>query len=376
MYTFSNILHSLLVVLPLVFALQLLTYKSIRSFSTQILGVLMLVVSFYYLLNADFVLKDLNLLFLQKDLLFFVFLTVNPLYFIYAKSLTNENFIFKRKILFHFIPSFLVLFTSFFVDANIKTEQQELWALNMYSIKMFSVFIYNLQVLAYATAMIVLLRKHHKNIKTYFSFNNKEVNLNWFKIFVVMYIVFSILDLLVYYLKALSEYLDVFYYVLTIIFFSFLGYFGVRQRDIYYVARSLPLQLITPTPKMEKEKVKKKLMTEERVEEIMKQIERLMKETKQYRNQELSIYNLSKDLEINKTYISYVINEKKGQNFSSFINRFRINEAKELLLDKEMENFTIEGIANTVGFNSKSSFNVAFKKYEGITPSEYKKQLN
>jgi AraC-like DNA-binding protein len=378
MYTFSNIFHFLLVTLPLVFALQLLTYKNIKSISTKILGILMIVVSFYYLLNANFILEDINLLYLQEYLLFFIFLTVNPLYFIYAKSLTKENFVVKQRTLLHFIPSFVVLLLSFFVDVSIPKEEQTLNGLNTYSIKTAAIIIYNVQVLVYAIAMIVLLGRHHKNIKSHFSFNNKDVNLNWFKVFVVIYIVFSSLDILVYYLKALTEYLDVFYYVLSILFFSFLGYFGVRQRDIYYVAKQLPSQLIVSAEieNGEKETVKKKLITEERVEEIMAQIESLMQETKQYRNQELSIYNLSKELEINKTYLSYVINEKKGQNFSSFINQYRINEAKILLLDKEMENYTIEGIANTVGFNSKSSFNAAFKKYEGMTPSEYKKQTN
>ena len=373
MYTFSNILHFLLATLPLVFALQLLTYKSIKSISTKILGTLMIVVSFYYLLNANFILEGTNLLYLQEYFLFFIFLTVNPLYFIYAKSLTKENFIVKQTTLLHFIPSFVVLLLSFFVDASIPKEQQLLGELNIYTIKIFAIILYNIQVLTYTIAMIVLLRRHQRNIKSHFSFSNKDVNLNWFKVFVVMYIVFSSLDILVYYLKALSEYMDVFYYILTILFFSFLGYFGVRQRDIYFVAKQLPSQLIVPT---ERETVKKKLITEERVEEIMSQIESLMQETKQYRDQELSIYNLSKELEINKTYLSYVINEKKGQNFSSFINHYRINEAKILLHDKEMENYTIEGIANTVGFNSKSSFNAAFKKYEGMTPSEYKKQTN
>ncbi len=373
MYTFSNILHFLLATLPLVFALQLLTYKNISSISTKILGVLMIVVSFYYVLNAKFILEELNILYIQDYLLFFIFLVVNPLYFIYAKSLTKEKFNFKKSTLLHFVPSFIALTMSFFVDTKTALDQQVFGELNIYTIKMLSIFAYNIQVLVYAIAMIVLLRRHHINIKSHFSFNNKDVNLNWFKVFVVMYIVFSSIDILVYYLKALSEYMDIFYYILTILFFSFLGYFGVRQRDIYYVAKQLPSQLIVPA---EKETVKKKLITEERVEEIMSQIESLMQETKQYRDQELSIYNLSKELEINKTYLSYVINEKKGQNFSSFINHYRINEAKILLHDKEMENYTIEGIANTVGFNSKSSFNAAFKKYEGMTPSEYKKQTN
>ena len=73
----------------------------------------------------------------------------------------------------------------------------------------------------------------------------------------------------------------------------------------------------------------------------------------------------------NKSYLSQVINEYFRKNFSTFVNEYRVKEASRLLLEKESENYTIEAIANSVGFKSKSAFNSAFKKFTGITPSYF-----
>ena len=75
---------------------------------------------------------------------------------------------------------------------------------------------------------------------------------------------------------------------------------------------------------------------------------------------------------INYKYVSQVINEKKGCNFNVFLNEFRVKRACVLInsMSASMP-ITIEGIANKVGFRSRNAFAVAFKKFTGLTPSEY-----
>ena len=60
------------------------------------------------------------------------------------------------------------------------------------------------------------------------------------------------------------------------------------------------------------------------------------------------------------------------QNFFDFINRYRIEEATRLLTNPEDKKITILEVLYKVGFNSKSSFNTLFKKYTGITPTEFR----
>uniref|UniRef100_UPI0030F3F69A helix-turn-helix domain-containing protein n=1 Tax=Paraglaciecola sp. TaxID=1920173 RepID=UPI0030F3F69A len=69
---------------------------------------------------------------------------------------------------------------------------------------------------------------------------------------------------------------------------------------------------------------------------------------------------------------SMLINRHFGVNFYEFINRYRIEEAKKMLIDPKYKNTTITDVYLAVGFNSKSVFYTFFKKFEGITPSNYR----
>ena len=89
-------------------------------------------------------------------------------------------------------------------------------------------------------------------------------------------------------------------------------------------------------------------------------------------NPDINLYTLSKILDTNTSYLSKVINEYLGKNFSEFLKELRINEAIIRIGEsKLMTKYSMEGFAHELGFKSKSSFNVAFKKYTGITPSEF-----
>jgi AraC-like DNA-binding protein len=89
-----------------------------------------------------------------------------------------------------------------------------------------------------------------------------------------------------------------------------------------------------------------------------------------------NIEDIADELNTNTRYLSQVINETYQMNFFNYINQFRIEEAKVILQSSKSDKYTIEGIAKMVGFNSKSSFNGAFKKTTGFTPSEFKKLNN
>ncbi|NIW79837.1 MAG: helix-turn-helix domain-containing protein [Calditrichae bacterium] len=97
----------------------------------------------------------------------------------------------------------------------------------------------------------------------------------------------------------------------------------------------------------------------------------LMKDEKLYANPDLKLQTLASRLDISPQNLSQIINERFHQNFSEFVNSFRVDEAKRLLVDVAHRHLTIVAIANEVGFNSKSAFNTAFKKFTKQTPSEY-----
>jgi len=106
---------------------------------------------------------------------------------------------------------------------------------------------------------------------------------------------------------------------------------------------------------------------------LFKRISSLMVDQKLYLESTLSLSQLSKSIAISTQKTSEVINQYAKCNFNDFINYYRIQDAKKMLLDISKNNYTISSIAYDVGFSSLSSFNSAFKKFEKITPSKYKK---
>jgi len=111
-------------------------------------------------------------------------------------------------------------------------------------------------------------------------------------------------------------------------------------------------------------------------QKIKKDILHAMEYDKIYLNNDISINKLAQHLNISRTYISQVINEKFNVNFTNFVNEYRIRDARRLLSDARNKKYTIESVARSVGFNSRPSFNSAFKKYTGITPSFYLRSVH
>lgn len=100
---------------------------------------------------------------------------------------------------------------------------------------------------------------------------------------------------------------------------------------------------------------------------------RLLEEDKVYSDDSVSLDSLSKKLAVSPRILSRLINEKLDKSFYDLINHYRIEDAKKQLLD-EKNNKAILEIAYDIGFNTKSSFNRAFKKETGMTPSQFKKE--
>jgi len=101
-----------------------------------------------------------------------------------------------------------------------------------------------------------------------------------------------------------------------------------------------------------------------------------METDKLYLNGKLSIHEVSEKLNIPRQYISEVLNVYMNTSFQDFINQYRVEEFINRLENDQNDHFTLLGIATDVGFNSKSSFNATFKKFKGLTPTEYKKRLS
>lgn len=105
---------------------------------------------------------------------------------------------------------------------------------------------------------------------------------------------------------------------------------------------------------------------------LLTKMDRLIYESRLYKNKNLKVEDLAKRMQLGRHQLSQLLNDNLGTSFSDYINRYRIEESKELLLKRK--NLSIEGIGYESGFNSKSTFFTTFKKYTGLTPKHYKEQ--
>jgi AraC-like DNA-binding protein len=100
----------------------------------------------------------------------------------------------------------------------------------------------------------------------------------------------------------------------------------------------------------------------------------LMQAGKAYEDPELSLTQVAKQLQSNPSHISKMVNKGFGVNFNDFVNQYRIEGVKEMLNNGEHKKQTLLGIAFECGFNSKATFNRAFKKVTGLSPKEWIQQ--
>lgn len=122
----------------------------------------------------------------------------------------------------------------------------------------------------------------------------------------------------------------------------------------------------------EKKKYKDSALDPETVANCMKKLSYVMDVEKVYKDDKLSLQGLSKKVSVTPHVLSQVINEQMKKNFSDFVNGYRVEEARKMLQEAD-EDTSILHICYEVGFNSKSAFYRAFKKFTNITPSQFQK---
>ncbi|HEX8072708.1 MAG TPA: helix-turn-helix domain-containing protein [Pyrinomonadaceae bacterium] len=143
-----------------------------------------------------------------------------------------------------------------------------------------------------------------------------------------------------------------------------LAYVGLRKPEALTGASESP----PPARKYEKSN-----LTPERSERYVEKLLRFMETEKPYTDSALTLQKLAAQLSIPERHLSRIINERLKRNFADFVNSYRVEEAKRRLVDLSQRHYSVLAIAEEVGFNSKSSFNLVFKKHTNMTPSEFRK---
>ena len=343
------------------------------------LGLFMFTVSMIFLSHVVYY-HHLKSIYLHFDLIFILgSLSIFPIYHWYMKILT-----FRSKIDFKdmklLLPAITLLVATSVTYLLMNSSQKTLYINNyLYGngqwmdatvlIKIQIVLCYTLQVIYFAQIVFSFLKvrifiaNYNDNIANFYS-NLEDKTMEWPKIILYSFVVTSAFSIVTNFLGR--SYFDK--YPLMLLFtglgysaFLFvLGYLGYMQnhsvesfeKDIEFVNEDVQKDLGTKKMKLK--------------------LEKLFEKEKIYTQKELKLSDVAASLHTNRTYISTFINNEYGCSFSTFVNQYRVEEAKNLLLSEKNSNFSLDHIAELAGFGSLHSFIRVFKVITGTTPGRYR----
>ena len=130
------------------------------------------------------------------------------------------------------------------------------------------------------------------------------------------------------------------------------------------------------TVRKNREAAYRTLVSPKIMDDIKEQILDVILIQKKYKDKTYSAKRLAEDLGTNTRYISAVVNVRFHMNYTSFVNKYRIDEAMALLVDKRYQDLNMEDISDTVGFANRQSFYASFYRINGMTPRDYRVKYN
>lgn len=308
----------------------------------------------------------------------FAFLQI-PVFYLYIISVCYSDFKLEPKYLLHLLPFLvvnLVLLPRFYaVDAASKIS----FIQNRQSMIEFQ-FIHiliHLQMVIYFIAVFRVLRKSKKLYLE--NYAGKSINsYNWLFQFTVVLTILYAVALLKNIFKFsdyphISEGLKISLWVSSLFIFCWYLFKALNNPDLF---RNVDSKLKLVSEIVAEEKISEQpIVNEKEYNEELLKLKDYMVDKKPFLNPSLTIQDISREIGIPTRELSVLINHQLGQHFYDFVNTYRIENAMDILKDTTKSKVTILEILYEVGFNSKSSFNTAFKKHTGNTPTEYRKNL-
>ena len=333
------------------------TYKGRDRRATGLLGaivVLFTITLFYYV--AFWTGYEMYFPGIASVVLIFPFL-FGPLMFLYLKSL--KGFKVKASGWWHFVPFalFFIHNLPFYFGLDLSSTSSTLLGL-LYdnNVIIASTVILNLHLVFYS--IVLIIKRNEGGNMT----NERQ---KWVQTSTWLFAGFTI-SFISYYIMLATNVLRLEYdymvsFTMSIIIY-YIGYNGYKNPALFTGFEMAESQ----------GKYHRSTLTEMAAASLESTIKDHMVNFKPYLNNDLRMQNLANSLGLSIHYLSEVINRRLKQNFSNFINSYRIKEAVKILKDPVYENEKIINIAYDSGFNNKASFNNAFKKHTGMTPGEYK----
>lgn len=325
-------------------------------------------------------------------------LLMGPAIFIYIKSLLNPSFVFSKKDSYHFIPGMLYILWTIVVAVTDQLILKRYFLMDGQNDPDFDTWY---QVIGFFSLMVYLLLSLRYYLN-YRAFIDQELSyadnlhFTWVRNFLIACFLYFFATITLDVLRLLGfdiGYQDTWwYYLLFALIFYYIGITGyansIEQKkkfevDFYRYQTKETARTDGSEVNANLEKIVNETATSAKLDtdlqatdspvppEWKAKLENAMVLEKLYRNPELTLSDLASYLGTNPSLLSKIINRSFEKNFNDFVNEYRVMEVKEQLSKPELAHLTIMSLAYDAGFNSKATFNRAFKKFTGDSPKTY-----
>ncbi len=349
--------------------------------SKKILGVLMVVATIKYLSFAVYYSGNFIIYRYFDELYLFFSLLVFPGYYLFMVSLTKES-IHQKKYLWHLAPAIICLSFYLILESQLSEKEYVQFIINFLHAKDIYTFnvsthtdnlvilfltsrvIYLAQIFVYIILGLRLSKSWKKRLINVMSETvGRDIRLVESLSGVGIALAFIALNMDAfgrYYLPYDSLWLILPTFFFAPFFFK-IGQIG-HQQDF----------TITDLEKIENQAESIPIRNNENPSEIRKALEKLMASEKLFLTPDLRISSVCEKLHTNRTYLSQVLNDELKENFNSFINKYRVNYAIELLKETKWSNYSLDKFSELSGFGSTISMIRAFKQIKGKTPGKFR----
>lgn len=373
-YSVLGIITLIVVFISFLFAFFLITVKSRNKVSNILIAIYFTIIAVH--ISVFFYSEHIVLPSVIERLRDQIMYLTSPLLFLYILSAIYSDFKLRWKHLLHLLP-FLAAVTTYLPRFYLVEENKRLLFLSNFYEQPEVKFLLTLDVIVpifYFILMLMALKKYKILLLENYT-NDKNFNYKWLLSFVWFLILLFVIATFKNQYKMIGS-VDTINILRIVFIISLLGFMS------WIVLKSMYSPELFRNIDIKHRSVKKILANEQNtskkpdeISDMVKSLRNYMEDEKPFLDPSLTINKLAGQMNIPCQDLSLLINHHMGQHFFNFVNEYRIKSAIELLKKPTNKKLTIIEIIYAVGFNSKSPFNREFKKFTGLTPTEYRKRI-
>jgi AraC-like DNA-binding protein len=283
-----------------------------------------------------------------------------PLYYLYVQKLVIRQFKFKYRQGFHYMPAFAILVLEIAIQflpiQNRNEILNQILRVSFYMHPTIYTFLKTAGLLFFMVYILIMIA----NILRYWHIQKMTYPVRMTFLFNVISVV-TLLSFIIFFTLG-DELLMNISFLMIPVMIIIIYLFGFKYPDFLSLLRK----------EVEKKRYERSMLRGINISSVMERLTSLMESEKIFCDEDISLNSVASELSITPHQLSEILNSNLNMSFYTFINKYRIAEAKKMM--REEHDRSLLSIAFAVGYNNKATFYSAFMKFAGTTPHKFRKE--